>query len=89
MNEIERLYGFKGIPSMHSLILRVLLNVSLIVFFDRLQEFPLNDQRPIRLFILFYLHRLLVPPKMILDLLFIYRHSFSPFTVDLVHAIGL
>lgn len=25
---------------------------------DRLQDFPLDDQRPIRLFILFHLHRL-------------------------------
>ena len=56
---------------------------------DRLQDFPLDDQRPIRLFILFHLHRLPVPAKLILNLLFIYRHSFCPFTVDLVHAIGL
>ena len=55
---------------------------------DRLQDFPLNDQRPVRLFILFHLYRLPVPAKMILNLHLIYRHSFCPFTVDLVHAIG-
>ena len=31
---------------------------------DGLRDFPLNDQRPIRLFILFHLHRLLVPAKL-------------------------
>ena len=55
---------------------------------DRLRDFPLNDQRPIGLVILFRLHRLPVPAKLIVKLLLIYRHSFCPFTVDLVHAIG-
>ena len=56
---------------------------------DGLQDFSFNDRWPIRLFILFHIHRLPVPAKLILNLLLIYRHSFCPFTVDLVHTIGL
>ena len=61
----------------------------LTILVDRLQDLLLNDQRPIRLFIVFHLHRLPVPPKLILNLLLIYRHLICSFTVNLVHAIGL